>query len=121
MEKGMTLVTSEITDLERHGLAMFLLEACSAPLDAQKPRLGFLGPDRLAERESADAQQLSRSQVKTRLQLPGGSLCAGPLDLPAIPSPPSPHLTQITDSASMGLGEGGCFTAVKNNVNSFPA
>ena len=57
MEKGMALVTSEITDPERHGLAMFLLEACSAPLDAQKPRLGFLRPDRLAEQDSADAQQ----------------------------------------------------------------
>lgn len=33
---------SEATDAERHGLVMSLWEACSAPLDAQKPHLGFL-------------------------------------------------------------------------------
>lgn len=108
MEKGMTRVTSEVTDPERHGLAMSLWEACSTPLDAQKPPLGFLGTDRLAEWESADARQLfSSSDPRWRPDsapwgLPGGSPCAGPLDLPAIPSPPSPHFIHIADSASMG-------------------
>lgn len=61
MEKGMAHVTSKVTDPARHGLAMFLWEKCSAPLDAQKPHLGFLGTDRLAEWESVDARQLFTS------------------------------------------------------------
>lgn len=127
MEKEWVHVTSEVTDPARHGLAMFLWEKSSVPLDAQKPHLGFLGTDGLAEWESAGARQLSTSSDprwrpdSAPWGLPGGSLCAGPLDRPTIPSPPSLHLLQIADSASMGLGEGGCFMAVKNNVNRSPA
>lgn len=81
MEKGMAHVTSEVTDPARHGLAMFLWEKCSAPLDAQKPHLGFLGTDRLAEWESVDARQLFTSSPlqmpgEDQTQLPGGSLGA---------------------------------------------